>query len=264
MVVNPKELAVKELLARQKAEDSFYEFVKQAWPIIEGDNPFVEGWCLAAICEHVQAVVERKIRFLNVNCPPRLAKSTLVSVMLCAWTWLRAPNERFLYSSYSHNLSMRDSVRCRRVIQSDFYQRRWADRFTIIEDQNTKIRYDNDKGGFRMSVSQNSSTTGEGGSILVCLPYETKIETDHGDFAIGFIVDRQLDVSIHSYNHKKNFIELKSIEAYEKNPGRQLVEIDLGDRIIECTEDHQIFTKNRGYVQAKHLTPEDVVFLLSS
>ena len=158
---------LEEIVQRRKAEESFYEFVKQAWHIVEGNNPFVDGWAIGAICEHIEAVVRREIRFLNINIPPRMGKSSIVSVMLCAWTWIEKSNERFLYSSYSHNLSMRDSVRCRRVITSEWYQTRWGDRFELIDDQNTKVRYDNDRGGFRMSVSQNSSTTGEGGSILV-------------------------------------------------------------------------------------------------
>ena len=162
-----KELALKEMLARAKAEDSFYEFCKQAWPLVEGDNPFVESWASGAICEHLQAVIERQIRFLIVNAPPRIGKSTILSVFLCPWAWIKHGDERLLYSSYSHNLSMRDSVRARRVIQSDWYQRRWGKEFSLIDDQNTKIKFDNTKSGTRMCTSQNSGTTGEGGSLLI-------------------------------------------------------------------------------------------------
>jgi predicted phage terminase large subunit-like protein len=165
--IEAKELALKEMLARAKAEESFYEFCKQAWHLIEGDNPFVESWASGAICEHLQAVIERQIRFLIVNAPPRIGKSTILSVFLCPWAWIEHCDERFLYSSYSHNLSMRDSVRARRIIQSDWYNRRWGSQYNLIDDQNTKIKFDNTKSGTRMCTSQNSSTTGEGGSLLI-------------------------------------------------------------------------------------------------
>ena len=162
-----KVAAAKEMLLRQQAEDSFYEFVKQCWPLVEGTNPFVGGWAIQAICEHLQAVMTRDIRFLIINAPPRTGKSTILSVMFAAWVFLHNTHERFLYSSYSHNLSMRDSVRCRRIIESDWYQLRWGDKFCLLEDQNTKIKFDNDKSGYRMCTSQNSTATGEGGSILI-------------------------------------------------------------------------------------------------
>ncbi len=254
--------AAKEMLARQKAEENFYEFCKQAWHIVEGDNPFVDGWVVQCLCEHLQAVAERKIRFLLINAPPRTGKSSILSVMFPAWVWLNKTHERFLYSSYSHNLTTRDSVRCRRVIQSEWYQQRWANKFTIIEDQNTKVRFDNDRSGYRLSVSMNSAVTGDGGSICICLPYGSLISTNLGEMAIGFIVENKADVKINSYNHITNEIEIKTIEAYECNPGRQIIEIELDDRILECTEDHQIYTENRGYVRAKDLQEGDIVLCL--
>lgn len=248
------------MLARAKAEESFYEFCKQAWHLVEGDNEFVEGWFPKAICEHLEAVVNRDIKFLLINAPPRTGKSTILSVMFPAWTWIHHSLERFLYSSYSHNLSIRDSVRCRRVIQSSWYQKRWP--IQLIEDQNTKVRFDNEKTGYRLSVSFGSATTGDGGSICICFPYDSIIQTRFGDIQIGELVESKIDVKVYSFNHETNVIELKSIEAYEKNPGRQLLEIELDDRTIECTEDHEIYTENRGYVKAKNLTPGDVLLCL--
>jgi len=93
--------------------------------------------------------------------------STLLSVLFPAWVWLDHPEERFLYTSYAHSLSTRDSTRCRRVIESDWYQLRWKEKFYLLSDQNSKVKFDNDQSGYRQCTSQNSSATGEGGSILV-------------------------------------------------------------------------------------------------
>lgn len=93
--------------------------------------------------------------------------STILSVALCPWAWLKNPRERFLYSSYAQRLSERDSVRSRRVIESDWYQLRWGNKIKLRPDQNTKIKFENDLTGYRMCTSQNSTATGDGGSILI-------------------------------------------------------------------------------------------------
>ncbi len=56
------------------AEVSFYEFIKQAWPSIHGNKPFVDGKHIKVICKHLELVDERKIKKLLINIPPRFAK----------------------------------------------------------------------------------------------------------------------------------------------------------------------------------------------
>ncbi len=151
-----------------KAELSLYEFLKQAWTAIEGEKPFTEGWHIQAIAEHLEAVANRQIKNLIINIPPRCCKSSLVSVAFPAWVWLHQSNEQFLYASYALSLSLRDSVKCRRLILSPWYQDRWGDRYKIVGDQNTKGRFDNTKKGYRIASSAGSSVTGEGASLLIC------------------------------------------------------------------------------------------------
>ncbi len=50
----------------------------------------------------------------------------------------RWPERRWLYSSYGAQLSIRDSAKCRRLIEPPWYQGRWRDRFALTSDQNTK------------------------------------------------------------------------------------------------------------------------------
>jgi predicted phage terminase large subunit-like protein len=155
-----------ELSARRKAEISLHQFTKQAWPQIEGNRAFVDGWHIQAICEHLEAVARGEIRRLLINVPPRTMKSTLVSVVFPAWLWIIRPEEQFAYASYSSALSMRDSVRCRRLISSPWYQTRWGHIFNLVGDQNTKSRFENNQMGYRISFGVNSSVIGEGGNIL--------------------------------------------------------------------------------------------------
>lgn len=147
------------------AQASFHEFVRQAWPVVQGSVPFIDGWHIGALCEHLEAAYRREIRKLLINLPPRCAKSTVVSVMFQAWVWIHEPSEKFLTSSYSASLSNRDTVKCRRLIQSKWYRERWGHLYNLAKDQNTKTRFDNDKGGYRIATSTNGSSTGEGGTF---------------------------------------------------------------------------------------------------
>jgi len=160
-------------LDRVDCEDSLYTFLQGGWQHIDS-SPFVPGWPIEAVAEHLQAVADGEIRRLIVNIPPRCAKSSLVSVAFPAWTWAQpwktptsGPGVQFLTASYAQQLSLRDSVKCRRLIESPWYQQRWGSRFKLTGDQNTKTRFDNDQNGSRLSTSVGSALTGEGGNIII-------------------------------------------------------------------------------------------------
>jgi predicted phage terminase large subunit-like protein len=153
---------------RELATRSLREFVRQAWPIIEPLTPFVPGWHIDAIVDHLDAVTRGDIRNLLINVPPRHMKSLLVSVLWPAWEWIQHPERRWLYSSYAASLSIRDSVKCRTLIESPWYQRFWGDRFALASDQNTKTRFDNNRSGYRIATSVSGAATGEGGDRIVC------------------------------------------------------------------------------------------------
>ena len=159
-------------LDRSDCEDSLYTFLQYAWRHID-PSPFVPGWPLEAICEHLQAVCDGDIRRLIINLPPRMGKSSILSVAYPAWTWAQSdrgptsgPGVQFLHASYANQLSLRDSVKCRRLIESAWYQKLWGERFNLNSDQNTKSRFSNDKGGERLITSIGAAVTGEGGNII--------------------------------------------------------------------------------------------------
>jgi hypothetical protein len=70
---------------------------------------------------------------------PGHAKSLLVAVFWPAWAWIDHPETRWLFSSYSATLAIRDSVKCRRLLESGWYRERWGDRFELSGDQNQKM-----------------------------------------------------------------------------------------------------------------------------
>jgi predicted phage terminase large subunit-like protein len=150
-----------------KAEFSLYEFFKQAWPIIEGKTPFIDSWHIQAISEHLEACFNREIRNLLINVPPRSSKSSLISVAFPAWVWIRNPEEKFMYASYAGSLATEHSLKCKRLIESDWYKKRWGYKFQLAKDQKAKSFYENNKTGYRISTSVGAGSTGKGASFLV-------------------------------------------------------------------------------------------------
>lgn len=150
------------------AEKSFAEFVRQAWPVVEPSIPYVHGWHIDAICEHLQAVTEGEITRLIITIPPRHMKSLLTCVLWPAWEWgpRNMPHTRWLLSSYADTLSTRDSLKCRRLLTSPWYRERWGERFVITTDQNQKTRFENDRHGYRIATSVRGIGTGEGGDRI--------------------------------------------------------------------------------------------------
>lgn len=254
-------LTDEDFLLKEKCESSFYEFVKNSWIHVEG-RQYIDGWHIQAMCEHLQAIQKMEIKNLICNLPPRMGKSMIFSVLFPAWCWTIEPELRFLYTSYSQHLTVRDSVFCRRLIGSEWYQGLWNDKFSITRDVDNKIRFENNKHGFRLAASVGGAVTGQGGDIS-CFPYETIISTDIGDMPIGKVVEEKIDCKIKSYNHQTQQIEIKDIHNYNINITEDLLEIEIYDSIIiRCTEDHPLYVEGKGYILAKDVTCGDIVLCL--
>lgn len=154
-------------LKTELCQRSLSYYVTQAWPIVEPGKEYVSGWHIDAICEHLEAVTRGEIRNLIINIPPRHMKSLTVSVFWPTWVWTWWPEARWLFSSYADTLSTRDSLKCRRIIQSQWYQSQWGDVFNLTSDQNQKTRFENDKTGYRVASGVGGMSTGEGGDFIV-------------------------------------------------------------------------------------------------
>ena len=160
---------VMEEIEREKAKRSLKEFCRQTWPIVEPNREFQDNWHIGAICEHLEAVSREEINRLLILVPPGSMKSLTVAVFWPAWVWgpLGQPWKRWMFSSYVQHLSTRDSIRCRRIIRSPWYQRRWGDTFKMVGDRDTLTFYQNDHMGHRLATSTDGVSTGERGDVVV-------------------------------------------------------------------------------------------------
>lgn len=137
----------------------------------------IDNWHIGAICEHLEAVTNGEIKRLLINIPPGHAKSLLVSVLWPAWVWTRRPSWRGLFGSYAEALALRDSIKCRALVEHAWYVRNFmrtrengglAEKaWSLTEDQNTKGLFKNTLTGERMSISVGGKATGFRGNCVV-------------------------------------------------------------------------------------------------
>lgn len=164
--LDPAYLDIDEI-ATEKARRHLREFVKQAWHVVEPSTPYVHNWHIDALCDHLEATLDGRIRNLLITMPPRAMKSLTVSVFFPAWAWINHPELRFLYASYASQLATEHSQLTRMVIESDWYQARWGDRVQLMDDDNLKTRFSNTALGKRIATSVGASVTGFGGDYVI-------------------------------------------------------------------------------------------------
>lgn len=164
-------------LDKYESEQSLRGFIKAAWHIVEPGRQFSTGWHIDAICDHLEAVTRGDIMRLLINVPPGFMKSLTTNVFWPAWEWGPAnkPHHRYVSGAYSETLTVRDNRRTRMLIRDNWYQQLWGDRFKIMADQDSKIKFENDKRGFKMATSVRGVGTGERGDrIIVDDPHNVK------------------------------------------------------------------------------------------
>lgn len=140
-------------------------FVRRAWRYVEQKQPLRWNWHLDEMCQILEAI-HRNDRIavpeddVAFNIPPGTMKSLLVSVFFPAWEWADDPTLRFLCASHQNDLALRDNVRMRQILTSEWYQRFYPN-VLMQEDQNAKERFHTRAGGWRIATSPEGVGIGE-------------------------------------------------------------------------------------------------------
>lgn len=148
---------------------SLADFARMAWPTLEPATPLKWGWVLDAVCDHLEAVSRGETTNLLMNVPPGSMKSLLTGVIFPAWEWTTRPELRYLGTAHKQDLAVRDNMKCRRLIQSDWYQSRWP--IELTSDQNAKTKFENAATGFREAMAFASMTGSRGDRVMLDDPH---------------------------------------------------------------------------------------------
>lgn len=147
---------------------SFYDFVKMAWHVVEHGRPFVDGWHIGAVCEHLEAVKRGQIKNLVINEPPGCMKSLSTSVMWPVWSWIQDPGWRFILGSFDESLvGRRDGGKVLEIVRSKWFQERWGDRVQIKGKDPSISEFYTTQGGMRFATSVGGKVLGRHGHAFI-------------------------------------------------------------------------------------------------
>ena len=164
-------------LDRADCRDSLATFIQMAWHIVEPSQPYIHGWHIDAICMHLEAITDDDENYnrLLVNIPPGTMKSLAVSVFWPAWEWgpCNLPHMRYVCASHTQDLAIRDNMRMRRLVESDWYASRWP-HVKLTKDQNQKTKFENTETGFRQAAAAGSITGSRGDRVIIDDPHSVE------------------------------------------------------------------------------------------
>ena len=173
-------------IEREACRRSLATFVREAWHVLEPGQPYIHGWHVEAVCEHLEAITAGDLTRLLINIPPGTMKSTLVSVFWPAWEWgpKGMPHIRFIGASHEQGLATRDTLKMRRLVTSEWYQQRWP--LALTGDQNQKTYYENASTGFRQACAVASMTGRRGDRVAWDDPHsaESALSVAHRETAL--------------------------------------------------------------------------------
>lgn len=144
----------------------FSLFLRRVVATISPHTPYMHNWHIEAIAEYLAACARGDIPRLIINLPPRMLKSTIISVAWPAWVLGHQPSQRILAASYAKSLSLKHSLDCRIVMQTQWYQQLFTD-VRLSADQNEKEKFTTTARGYRRAVSVGGGVIGDGGNILI-------------------------------------------------------------------------------------------------
>jgi predicted phage terminase large subunit-like protein len=158
-------MALKEKAKRSRRKEEaerlkgdFAAFIRASWHVVEPAMPLIDNWHIDALAIHLQAVAEGDIRKLMINIGPGYAKSIVASVMFSAWLWARRPQTRIIAGTYASKLTIRDSVRTRDLITSEWFTSTFSPNWEMVKSNEDFIS--NSMSGSRLALSVGGKATG--------------------------------------------------------------------------------------------------------
>ncbi len=160
-------LMARPQLAEAMKKD-FGLFCRMAWPHLHRGSPLSWTPWHDLICEYLVLVHQKKLLRLIVNCPPRFAKSSIVTILWPIWCWLHNPTLDFLACSYEIDLAVNHNQDRRRLLDSKWFKDHFGDSVKLSTDRSQAGEFSNLHGGTMMAASSNSKAQGRGGDVVIC------------------------------------------------------------------------------------------------
>lgn len=132
----------------------------------------------------LQRVEDGHTRLLLINIFPRSGKTQIAVIDWVARCLAKNPRARFIHLSYSDDLALDNSAKCRELVASSEYQELWP--VKIKDDADSKKKWYTEQGGGMYATAAGGPVTGFGAGILE--------QPDDGLFYGGIIIDDPIKV----------------------------------------------------------------------
>ena len=140
-----------DALMREKAQNSFMNFVKAMWP------SFIHGRHHAVMAKKFEDIAAGKLKRLIINMPPRHTKSEFASYLLPAWFLGKYPGKKIIQTSNTAELAVGFGRKVRNLVDGETYAKVFP---------NVSLRHDSKAAG-RWSTNANGEyfAIGVGGTV---------------------------------------------------------------------------------------------------
>lgn len=216
--------------------------------------PFVDGWAIRSVCDHLEAVTRGDIKRLLINIPPRMSKSTMVGVFWPAWEW--GPKQlghlHYLVTSFSGPNMNRDTSKMAKLVESEKFQQLWgADREGTPGVRPTEkwgeklIR--NTAGGQREGRPFSKTTGGGGDRLIVDDPHDTQAAESDVQ-RTGTVTTFREGISDRLRDPVNSAIVIVMQRLHERDVSGEVLSLDLGYVHLNLPMEFEEFTKEKGQV----------------
>lgn len=205
-----------EQIGQHKLRNNFEEYFLQSFKILNPAVVFKYNWHIGCIAEYLEACYRRELTKLIINIPFRMLKSSICSIGFPSWVLGNEPSAKFMCVSYSDQLTTDLSVKCRQLVESDWFAKIFPE-FKLAKDSNQKTRFDTIQNGYRYATSAGGSATGMGADFLMADDYmsprmaksDQERETALGNWAPMFQTrkndpERSVEMIIEQRTHDKD------------------------------------------------------------
>lgn len=156
-------------------------FAKRCFGVLSDmANPIQWNWHHDLICEYLQAVFKGEIRRLNINMPPRMLKTFLVSQAYCMWHLGHRPSDKIIAISYNAELTRSFHIKCRELTKWQWYLETFPnfsieskkrndkhDEYSNVLTQDNNRLFTTTQGGERFATSVGATITGKGSNLII-------------------------------------------------------------------------------------------------
>jgi hypothetical protein len=151
------ELIKKELVTRELSKRRLYNYMEYMFERYY-KTKMKKSWFIEYLCEVLTAVYNGEINRLIINMPPSYGKTEIVFKSFVSWVLGQDSSKRFIHTSYSAELSNKNSYQTRQMITS----RAYCDLFDvkISKDQNQKSYWETSTQGGVFATGTGGAVTG--------------------------------------------------------------------------------------------------------